>query len=71
MSASVSRRRAFAPSTITVLHTCSTHGPELGTFKVQRDMKLSDGVTHRYSVTRCDGSRMDVYSDNPAVQVSE
>ena len=57
-------------TTITVLHTCSTHDLVAGTFRVLRDVKLSDGVTHRYSVIRCDGSAMDVYSDDPDWQVS-
>ena len=68
MSASVSQRRASNPSTITVLHTCSTHGPEVGTFTVERVERLTDG-THRYVMHRCDGSAMEVYSTDPSWQV--
>ena len=58
-------------NTVTVLHTCDNHGPHVAMFTVEHDVKLSDGVTHRYSVIRCDGSPMEVYSDDPDVEVSE
>jgi len=53
----------YAPGdTISVLHTCAGHGPEHGSFTVERVRALTSG-RFRVTTTRCDGTQMDIEVD--------
>ena len=61
----------YAPGdTIRVLHTCAGHGPEYGTFTVERVRALTSG-RYRVTTTRCDGTQMDVEVDRLGVDLTD
>ena len=64
----MSRRIDHSPIVLRVPHTCRTHDARVGEFTATTTYRFDDGSA-RSVVTRCDGTQMDVWHDEPGVEV--
>ena len=64
----MSRRIDHSPVVLRVPHTCRTHDARVGEFTATTTYRFDDNSA-RSVVTRCDGTQMDVWHDEPGVEV--
>lgn len=64
----MSTRITFEPVVVSVPHTCTTHALRTTEFHASSVRHYDSGAV-LYTMTRCDGSPMDVWGDEPGVTV--